>query len=112
MSSWGHANIELRFHVAHPFFLASVHTGPCVTCSCTLQIQNAHGGAPALTVAGSSTGVFATCGQKTDMRVFSSSGKQLASLDSAGLTNHGIAFSENGQFLAAATFTADVKVKA
>lgn len=76
-----------------------------------LQIQRAHSGAPALTVAGSSTGVFATCGQKTDMRVFSSSGKQLASLDSAGLTNHGIAFSENGQFLAAATFTTDVKVR-
>lgn len=74
------------------------------------QIQNAHGGAPALTVAGSSTGVFATCGQKTDMRIFSSSGKQLANLDSAGLTNHGIALSENGQFLAAATFTTDVKV--
>lgn len=74
------------------------------------QIPNAHEGAPALTVAGSSQGIFATCGQKTDMRVFSSTGKQLACLDAAGLTNHGIALSENGQFLAAATFTSDVKV--
>ena len=60
---------------------------------------------------GSSTGMFATCGQKTDMRVFSAAGRQVANLNTAGLTNHGIAISGNGQFLAAATFTADVKVR-
>lgn len=45
------------------------------------------------------------------MRVFTSAGREAANLNTAGLTNHGIALSANGQFLAAATFTADVKVR-
>lgn len=40
----------------------------------------------------------------------SSQGKELAALDSSGLTNHGISLSANGQFVAAATFTSDVKI--
>ena len=37
-------------------------------------------------------------------------GKLLASLNTAGLVTHGIALSASGRFLAAATFTSDVKV--
>lgn len=76
------------------------------------ELNNAHGGGAALTVDGCSRGVFATCGQKTDFKLFSSLGKQLAALDSSGLTNHGISLSAHGQktFVAAATFTADVKI--
>lgn len=75
------------------------------------QIPSAHEGGAALTVDGCASGAFATCGQKTDMRVFTSAGREAANLNTAGLTNHGVALSANGQFLAAATFTADVKVR-
>jgi hypothetical protein len=34
----------------------------------------------------------------------------LAALDSAGLTNHNVSLSANGRWVAAATFTSDVKV--
>jgi transducin beta-like protein 2 len=40
----------------------------------------------------------------------SSQGKQLAALDSAGLTNHNVSLSANGRWVAAATFTTDVKI--
>lgn len=44
------------------------------------------------------------------MRLFSFAGKQLASVDAAGLHNHMAAVSPDGRFFAAATFTSDVKV--
>ena len=44
------------------------------------------------------------------MRLFSFAGKQLASVDAAGLHNHMSAISPDGRFFAAATFTSDVKV--
>jgi hypothetical protein len=36
----------------------------------TVQLDSAHGGGAALTVDGCTRGVFATCGQKTDFKVF------------------------------------------
>jgi hypothetical protein len=35
-----------------------------------LQLEGAHGGGAALTIDGCTTGLLATCGQKTDFKVF------------------------------------------
>lgn len=51
-----------------------------------------------------------SCSAKNEMRLFSFAGKQLTSVDAAGLHNHMAAISPDGRFFAAATFTSDVKV--
>lgn len=58
----------------------------------------------------SASGILLSCSVKNEMRLFSFAGKQLASVDASGLHNHMAAVSGNGRFLAAATFTSDVKV--
>jgi hypothetical protein len=40
----------------------------------------------------------------------STQGKEMAKVETNGLTNHSAALSRNGQFLAAGTFTSDVRV--
>lgn len=44
------------------------------------------------------------------MRVVSAQGELLARVDAAGLQTYNAALSQDGRFLAAATFTSDVKV--
>jgi len=56
------------------------------------------------------SGVLLSCSAKNELRLFSFAGKQLASVDAAGLHNHMAAISLDGRFFAAATFTSDVKV--
>ena len=73
-----------------------------------------HGGGAALSAASAwvekaNVGVVLSCGVKTDLRVSSTRGVHLASIDTGGLTNHGAALSPDGRFIAAATFTVDVK---
>ncbi|KAK9832499.1 hypothetical protein WJX81_002288 [Elliptochloris bilobata] len=59
----------------------------------------------------SGRGVLLAAAAKTRLAVLDArSGAVLASLDSAGLVNHGAALSADGRLFAAATFTADVKV--
>ena len=56
-------------------------------------------------------GILLAAAAKTRLAVLDArSGAVLASLDSAGLVNHGAALSADGRLCAAATFTADVKV--
>lgn len=56
-------------------------------------------------------GILLAAAVKTRLAVLDArSGAVLASLDSAGLVNHGAALSADGRLCAAATFTADVKV--
>ena len=56
-------------------------------------------------------GILLAAAAKTRLAVLDArSGAVLASLDSAGLVNHGAALSSDGRLCAAATFTADVKV--
>ncbi len=55
--------------------------------------------------------LLASCSAKNELRLFSFAGKQLASVDAAGLHNHMAAISLDGRFFAAATFTSDVKVR-
>ncbi|KAK9819711.1 hypothetical protein WJX72_001552 [[Myrmecia] bisecta] len=73
------------------------------------EVDNVHAGDAALCMH-SRNGVILTCSKKTDMRVYSSRGRQLAAMDTAGLQNHMADLSPNGRFAAAATFTSDVKV--
>lgn len=54
--------------------------------------------------------MFLAASKKTDMRVIDEQGKVLARVDAAGLQTYDAALSPDGRFLAAATFTADVKV--
>lgn len=61
------------------------HSPTALMTLCSLQLDNAHGGGAALTVDGCTRGVFATCGQKTDFKVFRSvaglsTGRRRASL--------------------------------
>ena len=44
------------------------------------------------------------------MRLVSLTGQPLTTIETAGLTNHGAALSQDARFLAATTFAADVKV--
>lgn len=50
------------------------------------------------------------CSPDARMAVVGGAGKILASIETNGLKNHGAAMSGDGRFVAAATFTADVKV--
>ena len=73
-----------------------------------------HGGGAALSASSAwvekaNLGVILSCGVKTDLKVSSTRGVHLASIDTGGLTNHGAALSCDGRFIAAATFTVDVK---
>ena len=60
--------------------------------------------------AGHQGGVFLAASSKTDMRVVDEKGSVLARVDAAGLQTYDAALSPDGHFIAAATFTADVKV--
>lgn len=60
--------------------------------------------------AGAPNGVFFSASNKADMRVVDVRGNVLARVDAAGLETYGTALSADGRFLAAATFTPDVKV--
>ena len=59
----------------------------------------------------SASGILLSSSAKNELRLFSFSGKQLASVEASGLHNHMAAISANGRFFAAATFTSDVKVR-
>ena len=63
-----------------------------------------------LLIAGQEGGVFLSASTKADMRVVDAQGSVLARVDAAGLQTYDAALSGNGCLLAAATFTADVKV--
>ncbi|PSC75857.1 Transducin beta 2 [Micractinium conductrix] len=70
---------------------------------------------PGLCLAGASTskggyGVLASCSTKTDLRVYSSAGRLLGSMDTGGLNNYMATISRDGRWVAAGTFTSDVKV--
>ena len=79
-----------------------------------MQVPKAHDNRPAMSLQSamqsSTSGVLLSCSANNEMRLFSFSGKQLASVDASGLHNHMAAISTDGRFLAAATFTSDVKV--
>lgn len=55
-------------------------------------------------------GLLASCSTKTDIRVFTTSGRQLGSMDTGGLNNYMATISRDGRWVAAGTFTSDVKV--
>ena len=79
------------------------------------QVPNSHDGRQAIQLQSAhrseSSGILMSCSAKNEMRLFSFAGKQLASVDAAGLHNHMAAISPDGRFFAAATFTSDVKVR-
>ena len=79
-----------------------------------LQVPNSHDGRQAIQLQSAhrseTSGILLSCSAKNEMRLFSFAGKQLASVDAAGLHNHMAAISPDGRFFAAATFTSDVKV--
>lgn len=79
-----------------------------------MQVPKAHDKNPGILLQSAmhsgTSGVLLSCSAKNEMRLFSFAGKQLASVDASGLHNHMAAISPNGRFLAAATFTSDVKV--
>lgn len=54
--------------------------------------------------------VLASCSTKTDLRVYSSSGRLLGHMDTGGLSNYMATISPDGRWVAAGTFTSDVKV--
>lgn len=78
------------------------------------QVPNSHDGRQAVLLQSAhrseTSGVLLSCSAKNELRLFSFAGKQLASVDAAGLHNHMAAISPDGRFFAAATFTSDVKV--
>lgn len=65
-----------------------------------MVLCGAHAGPPAVLC----------CSPDARMAVVGSTGSVLASIQTNGLVNHGAAMSGDGRFVAAATFTADVKV--
>ena len=56
-------------------------------------------------------GILASSSNKTDLRVYSTAGRLLGAVDTGGLNNYMAAISPDGRFVAAATFTSDVKVR-
>ncbi|DBB17019.1 hypothetical protein WJX82_010063 [Trebouxia sp. C0006] len=78
------------------------------------QVPNSHDGRPAILLQSAhrseTSGVLLSCSAKNELRLFSFAGRQLASVDAAGLHNHMAAISLDGRFFAAATFTSDVKI--
>ena len=56
-------------------------------------------------------GVLLSASVKTDLRIYNTAGRELGSIDSGGLTNYTAAISKDGRWVAAATFTSDVKVR-
>ena len=80
-----------------------------------LQVPNSHDGRQAISLQSAhrseTSGVLLSCSAKNELRLFSFAGKQLASVDAAGLHNHMASISADGRFFAAATFTSDVKVR-
>ena len=60
--------------------------------------------------AGDGARVFLSASRKADMRVVDAHGHVLARVDAAGLQTYDAALSCDGRFVAAATFTSDVKV--
>lgn len=78
------------------------------------QVPNSHDGRQAILLQSAhrsdTSGILLSCSAKNEMRLFSFAGKQLASVDAAGLHNHMATISPDGRFFAAATFTSDVKV--
>lgn len=54
--------------------------------------------------------VIASCSSRTDVKVFSSRGEELGTIDTGGLENYMATVSRDGRWVAAATFTSDVKV--
>jgi hypothetical protein len=78
--------------------------------------ENIHKKLPGLCLAASSTskgghGVLASCSTKTDLRVYASTGRLLGSVDTGGLNNYMATISRDGRWVAAGTFTSDVKVR-
>ena len=77
-------------------------------------MPNSHDGRQAISLQAAhrsgNSGLLFSTSAKNELRLFSFNGKQLASVDAAGLHNHMAAISPDGRFFAAATFTSDVKV--
>ncbi|KAI7845338.1 hypothetical protein COHA_001045 [Chlorella ohadii] len=55
-------------------------------------------------------GVLAASSNKTDLRVFNTLGRQLGQMDTGGLNNYMATISRDGRWVAAGTFTSDVKL--
>ncbi|KAL6750671.1 WD40-repeat-containing domain protein [Haematococcus lacustris] len=54
--------------------------------------------------------VLVACSTKKDVRVYSAQGRELAVLEPNSLANHNLALSNDGRFVAVASFTAEVKL--
>lgn len=78
----------------------------------TWEVKNVLSKDPGMLLRGSTRGpvVLMTCSPSAAMAVVSGSGKVLAEIDTNGLKNHGASISPAGNLVAAAAFTADVKV--
>ena len=86
--------------------------GPQV-CRCQIaackSVQNASSNC--MTLAAPVGGVVVAASAKQQLVVVSLEGKQLATLNTAGLVTHDVALSASGRFIATATFSSDVKVR-
>ncbi|KAL4432387.1 hypothetical protein ABPG77_001686 [Micractinium sp. CCAP 211/92] len=77
--------------------------------------ENIHNKLPGLCLTSSSSskggyGVIASCSTKTDLRVYSTSGRLLGQVDTGGLNNYMATISRDGRWVAAGTFTSDAKL--
>lgn len=81
------------------------------------QVPNVHGkelgmalrSVPAMSCIGR-TGVAVSCSTKKDVKVLSMQGNELATLEPASFANYDLALSNDGRFVAVATFTSEVKI--
>eukprot|EP00887_Chlorella_sp_A99_P005330 scaffold1.g5330.t1 len=55
-------------------------------------------------------GVLVAASTKTDLRIFDAAGRELGGVDTGGLNNYMASISRDGRYVAASTFTADVRV--
>ena len=80
------------------------------------SVEDIHNKQPGLCLSAAASskggyGVVVSSSTKTDLRVFSAStGRQLGAMDTGGLRNHYATVSRDGRWVAAATFTSDVRV--
>ena len=89
--------------------ISNQYSSECSVIFC-MQIPKLHGSKEQAVQILSAQDIVVVLSEKTQMRLVSTTGQPLTFIETAGLTNHGAALSLDGRFLAAATFTADVKV--
>ncbi|KAK9860423.1 hypothetical protein WJX84_007132 [Apatococcus fuscideae] len=85
-------------------------SGPAASFDTEWELPKIHGGKEQAKQLLSAQSIAVVLSEKSQMRLISLTGQPLTIIETAGLTNHGAALSRDGRFLAAATFTADVKV--